>query len=166
VNSVFADIFSANEKFNHEFNHQGLIGRARRGLAVVTCMDARIDPLEALGLRIGDAVILRNPGARVTDDVLRALILAVYVLGVERILVMPHTDCKMTKMTDAELHDLIATRYGVDTRDVAFGTIPDQMATLRADLTRIRTSRHLPGRLAVCGALYDVGTGRLAPIEA
>jgi len=97
VNSVFADIFSANEKFNHEFNHQGLIGRARRGLAVVTCMDARIDPLEALGLRIGDAVILRNPGARVTDDVLRALILAVYVLGVERILVMPHTDCKMTR---------------------------------------------------------------------
>jgi len=69
-------------------------------------------------------------------------------------------------MTDAELHDLIATRYGVDTRDVAFGTIPDQMATLQADLTRIRTSRHLPGRLAVCGALYDVGTGRLAPIEA
>ena len=85
-----------------------LTGKAARGLGVVTCMDSRIDPLGLLGLKPGDAKILRNAGARVTDDVLRTLVLAVYLLGVERVLVMPHTDCGMSKVTDADVHELTA----------------------------------------------------------
>jgi carbonic anhydrase len=150
---AFDDLFAANAEF---------AGTAARGLAVVTCMDSRIDPLGLLGLRPGDAKILRNAGARVTDDVLRTLVLAVYLLGVERVLVMPHTDCGMAKVTDADVHEL-TLKHGVDTRSLEFHTVPDQHKALEHDLTRIRTSPFLPAGMPVAGAIYDVRTGRLNP---
>ncbi|MGA4996249.1 beta-class carbonic anhydrase [Nonomuraea bangladeshensis] len=162
--SAFDDLFAANAEFAKEFGSSDLTGRAARGLGVVTCMDSRIDPLGLLGLKPGDAKILRNAGARVTDDVLRTLVVGVYVLGVERVLVMPHTDCGMTKVTDADIHDLTAER-GVDTRSLDFHTVPDQWAALRHDLTRIRTSPFLPTGMPVTGAIYDVRTGRLSPVD-
>ncbi|MBB6349499.1 beta-class carbonic anhydrase [Nonomuraea muscovyensis] len=161
--SAFDDVLAANAEYAQQFANSGLTGRAARGLAVVTCMDSRIDPLGLLGLAAGDAKILRNAGARVTDDVLRTLVLAVYLLGVERVLVMPHTDCGMAKVTDADVHDLTQLR-GVDTRSLEFHTVPDQDAALRHDLTRIRTSPFLPKDLPVGGAIYDVHTGRLVPV--
>lgn len=161
--SAFDDVLAANADFAKDFAYSGLTGRAARGLAVVTCMDSRIDPLGLLGLQSGDAKILRNAGARVTDDVLRTLVLAVYLLGVERVLVMPHTDCGMAKVTDADVHDLTQLR-GVDTRSLEFHTVPDQDAALRHDLTRIRTSPFLPKDMPIGGAIYDVHTGRLLPV--
>ncbi|MEU7002937.1 carbonic anhydrase [Nonomuraea sp. NPDC046570] len=162
--SAFDDILQANQKYVGGFAYSGLTGKAARGLAVVTCMDSRIDPLGLLGLKAGDAKILRNAGARVTDDVLRTLVLAVYLLGVERVLVMPHTDCGMSKVTDADVHALTYAQ-GVDTRSLEFHTVPDQSAALRHDLTRIRTSPFLPDKLPVAGAIYDVHTGGLVPVE-
>ncbi|MEU8386269.1 carbonic anhydrase [Streptosporangium sp. NPDC048865] len=162
--SAFDDLLAANEKFSATFTNAGLTGRAARGLALVTCMDSRIDPLGVFGLNPGDAKILRNAGARVTDDVLRTLVLAVDLLGVERVLVMPHTDCGMTKVTDDEVH-AIAARRGVDTRSLDFHTVPDQDAALRHDLVRIRTSPFLPAGMPVGGAIYDVRTGKLMPVE-
>ncbi|MCW2876330.1 MAG: putative carbonate hydratase [Sphaerisporangium sp.] len=161
----FDDLLAANERFAEAFTHSRLTGRALRGLAVVTCMDSRIDPLNLLGLRAGDAKILRNAGARVTPDVLRTLVLAVYLLGVDRVLVMPHTDCRMAKSTDEDVHELISQDYGVDTRSLEFHTVPDQDAALRRDLIRIRTYPYLPERLVVGGAVYDVHTGKLMPVE-
>ncbi|TMR95173.1 beta-class carbonic anhydrase [Nonomuraea basaltis] len=158
--SAFDDLYAANTKFAKDFGYSELTGRAARGLAVVTCMDSRIDPLGLLGLEAGDAKILRNAGARVTDDVLRTLVLAVYLLGVERVLVMPHTDCGMAKVTDSDVHALTSER-GVDTRSLEFHTVPDQNQALRHDLTRIRTSPFLPADMPVAGAIYDVRTGRL-----
>ena len=93
--SEFSDLFTGNEAFVKEFKSQDLTGQAKKGLAIITCMDSRIDPLRIVGMKAGDAKILRNAGARVTDDVLRTLILAAYLLGVNRVLVMPHTDCRM-----------------------------------------------------------------------
>lgn len=162
--SPFDDLLAANKEFSSTFTDSELTGKAARGLAVVTCMDSRIDPLGVFGLKPGDAKILRNAGARVTEDVLRTLVLAVYLLGVNRVLVMPHTDCGMAKITDDEVHGL-AARYGVDTRSLEFHTVPDQDSALRRDLTRIRTSPFLPADLAVGGAVYDVRTGRLTPVE-
>ncbi|MFC4006482.1 beta-class carbonic anhydrase [Nonomuraea purpurea] len=162
--SAFDDLYAANAEFAKRFGNSGLTGRAARGLAVVTCMDSRIDPLGLLGLKAGDAKILRNAGARVTDDVLRTLVLAVYLLGVERVLVMPHTDCGMTKVTDSDVHALTHDR-GVDTRSLEFHTVPDQGEALRHDLTRIRTTPFLPEGMPVAGAIYDVRTGRLSPID-
>ncbi len=162
--TAFDDLLAANDKFAKTFKHSALTGTAARGLAVVTCMDSRIDPLGLLGLKPGDAKILRNAGARVTDDVLRTLVLAVYLLGVERVLVMPHTDCGMSKATDDDVHTL-AAEQGVDTRSLEFHTVPDQGAALRHDLVRIRTSPFLSDDLPVGGAIYDVHTGKLTPVE-
>lgn len=162
--TAFDDLLAANERFAASFESSDLTGTAARGLAVVTCMDSRIDPLGLLGLQPGDAKILRNAGARVTDDVLRTLVLAVYLLGVGRVLVLPHTDCGMTKVSDADVHELTA-RKGVDTRSIDFHTIPGQDEALRHDLIKVRTSPFLPPNMPVGGALYDVRTGKLLPVD-
>ncbi len=129
-------------------------------------MDSRIEPLEMLGLKPGDAKILRNAGARVTDDTLRTLVLAVYLLGVNRVIVLPHTGCKMASVSgDEEVHDTIAARYGVDTRSLEFHTDSDQIGALHRDVERIRHHPLLPPDLPVMGAIYDVDTGRVTPVD-
>nr|WP_221442448.1 carbonic anhydrase [Nocardiopsis algeriensis] len=145
---------------------KGLKPIAGRGLALVTCMDSRIEPLDMLGLVPGDAKILRNAGARVTDDTLRTLVLAVYLLGVDRVLILPHTRCKMASVpSDDAVHDLIQQEYGVDTRSLEFHTNNDQLGALRHDLERIRHHPLLPHGLPVAGAVYDVDTGAISPVD-
>jgi carbonic anhydrase len=161
MNNHFVDVLQANERFASTYNSAHLRGRAARGLAIVTCMDSRIDPLAMLGLVKGDAKILRNAGARVTDDVLRTLVLAVHLLAVERVMIVAHTDCRMTKVTDDEVHEAIHAAAGIDTRSVEFGVISDQRAVLARDVQRIRSSPYLPPLLPVLGAVYDLDTGRL-----
>ncbi|GAA1783232.1 carbonic anhydrase [Streptomonospora arabica] len=167
MNSAFDDLFTANDAYAADFRLSGLAPVAARGLAVVTCMDSRIEPLQALGLEPGDAKILRNAGARVTDDTLRTLVLAVYLLEVDRVLVMPHTRCKMASVSgDDEVHEAIEGRFGVDTRSLEFHTDNDQVGALRHDLERIRHHPLLPRALPVAGAVYDVDTGRVEPQDA
>ncbi|GAA4909551.1 beta-class carbonic anhydrase [Streptomonospora salina] len=167
MNSAFDDLFAANAEYAADFRLGGLAPVAARGLAMLTCMDSRIEPLQALGLEPGDAKILRNAGARVTDDTLRTLVLAVYLLEVDRVLIMPHTRCKMASVSgDAEVHDLIEREHGVDTRSLEFRTDDDQVGALRHDLERIRHHPMLPQGLPVVGAVYDVDTGRVEPVDA
>ena len=92
---AFADALKANDGYAKDFKYSELTGVAQQGIAIVTCMDSRINPLSVVGMQSGDAKILRNAGARVTEDVLRTLVLATYLLGVGRILIMPHTNCRM-----------------------------------------------------------------------
>lgn len=160
----FDDLLEANASFAATFTDAGRPARAARGLAVITCMDSRVDPFQILGIAAGDAKVLRNAGARVTDDVLRTLVLAVYLLGVNRVLVMPHTRCRMAESTDAHIHELIQRDYGIDTRSLEFRTDPDQIGALRHDLVKIRSAPLLPRDLVVGGALFDVDTGRLMPV--
>jgi carbonic anhydrase len=162
---AFDDLYSANEGYAAAFTDPGLTGRARRGLAVLTCIDSRIDPLAALGLAPGDAKIIRNAGARVSTETLTTLVLAVYLLGVDRIFLMPHTDCGVTKTGDADIHARAAER-GIDVRSLEFPLIADQDAVLARDLLRIRTSPFLPEGVAVDGALFDVTTGGLTRVMA
>ncbi len=159
----FADVLAGNASYAATFPGTGLTGRALKGLALVTCMDSRIEPLQLLGMQQGDVKILRNAGARVTDDVLRTLVLATYLLGVNRVLVMPHTDCKMASNSEEDLHQAILDDYGVETRSVEFRTVDDQEAALEYDVTRIRTYPLLPRDLVVAAAIYDVRTGTLSP---
>lgn len=161
MTSAFADVLSANEKFASAFTDPGLPGVAAHGLAVLTCMDSRIDPLAMLGLSKGDAKILRNAGARVTDDVLRTLVLAAYLLGVNRVLVVAHTDCGMSRKTEEQAHAAITEQSGIDTRSLHFAMVSDQESVLRADVQRIRSSPYLPAQTPVAGAIYDVTTGQL-----
>lgn len=161
MSDAFDDVLAANRDFAADFVDDGLPGKAARGLAVVTCMDSRIEPLRMLGLNRGDAKILRTAGARVTDDVLRSLVLAHHLLGVDRVVVVAHTDCGMAKATDEVVHATVAERSGVDSRSLDFQTISDQAATLQHDVQRIRSSPYLPDGMPVLGAVYDVRTGRL-----
>ena len=160
----FSDLFAANAEFVKSFKSQDLTGEARKGLAIITCMDSRIDPLRIVGMQPGDAKILRNAGARVTEDVLRTLVLATYLLNVNRVLVMPHTDCRMASGTEDEVHAAIKERSGVDTRGIEIRTVKDQVAALNADLTRIKSFPLLPKELAITGAIYDVKSGKLNQI--
>ena len=111
----FDDLLAANERYRSTAAHDATIeGRAGRGLAVLTCMDTRLDPLAVLGLAVGDAKIVRNAGARPTDDALRSLVLATNLLGVTRIALIGHTRCAMFSSSEAELRELISTRTGRD----------------------------------------------------
>ena len=162
--SGFDDLYAANAEFIKGFKSQDLTGEARKGLAIVTCMDSRIDPLRIVGMSSGDAKILRNAGARVTEDVLRTLILATTLLNVSRILVMPHTDCRMASGTEEQIHATILERSGIDTRSVEIRTVSDQISALKSDLVRIEKFPLLPKNIEVIGAIYNVKTGELKAI--
>lgn len=162
---AFADLLMANIGFVSHFQGSALTGTAARGLAIITCMDSRISPLDVVGMEAGDAKILRNAGARVTEDVLRTLVLATYLLGVDRILVMPHTDCRMAQNEESDIHVMIADQYGVDTRSLEFRTVSDQKHALVTDVTRIRSYPLLRDGVTVGGAIYNVATGALEPLD-
>jgi carbonic anhydrase len=160
---VFEDVLAANEEYARGFGLTGLSGRAAKGLAVVTCIDTRIEPLRMLGLRVGDAKILRNAGARVTDEVLATLVLASRLLGVARAMVVAHTDCRMSVAHEDELHDAIREADGTDARSLAFQVAAGREETLRRDLQRIRSSPYLAG-LEAGGFVYDVESGRVVQV--
>ncbi|NBY38640.1 MAG: carbonic anhydrase [Actinobacteria bacterium] len=127
-------------------------------------MDSRIEPLKVVGMKGGDAKILRNAGARVTEDVLRTLVLATHLLGVKRVLVMPHTDCRMASADEPTIHQTIFDASGIDTRSIEIRTVSDQLAALKTDVTRILTYPLLPQGIEVMGAIYDVKSGKLEKI--
>jgi carbonic anhydrase len=157
----FADLMSANAKYAESFADGGFDGVARAGVAVVTCMDSRIVPLEMLGLGHGDAKILRNPGGRVTPQTLEALVLGVHLLGVDRILVVPHTRCAVASASEEELHQRVSESAGTDASWQPFHVITDQLAALAEDVETLRSHPLIPDRVRVGGFLYDVDTGRL-----
>lgn len=161
----FDDLLVANKEFVSHFTSENLTGQAMKGLAIVTCMDSRIDPLRIVGMHAGDAKILRNAGARVTSDVLRTLALATHLLGVNRVLVMPHTDCRMASTDEAGIHQAILDKSGIDTRSLDFQTTSDQLASLRKDVIRVESNPYLAQGVRVMGAVYDVKSGLLTPIE-
>jgi carbonic anhydrase len=151
------EFLRANAAYADHFELGDLEARAARAVAVVTCMDTRIEPLGMLGLVPGDAKIMRNAGGRTTDDVLRSLALAVHMLGVERIVVIHHTDCALAGTTDDVLRR--ATAPGSD--EWWFGAMPDPAQALADDVQRVRECPLIPDAVEVEGFVYDVRTGRL-----
>jgi carbonic anhydrase len=161
---MFDDVLEANRRYRDEFHDSGVAGKAARGLAVLTCIDSRIDPLAMLGLQAGDAKIVRNAGARVTDDSLRSLVLAANLLDVTRICVVQHTDCAMVGRTDEDLRARITALRGVDASGWEFLASTDQVATLRDDIQAIRSCVLLPPDIKVAGFVFDVHSGELMPL--
>ena len=158
----FSDLLDANREFAASFDLGGYDGRAHAGVALVTCMDSRIDPLGMLGLSHGDAKIFRNPGGRVTPQALEALVLGVHLLNVHRILVVPHTRCAMASASEAELRVRIGESAGIDASWQSFGVVDDQLEQLREDVVKVRTHPLIGDRAIVGGFLYDVDTGLLS----
>jgi carbonic anhydrase len=161
VTGPFDDLLAANARYAERFALAGFDGVAHAGVAVVTCMDSRIDPLGMLGLRPGDAKMLRNPGGRVTDQALAALVLSANLLEVRRILIVPHTRCAMATATEQELRERVGKACGQDASWARFGAIEDQRAALHEDVARVRTHPLIAESVAVGGFLYDVDTGRV-----
>lgn len=157
----FEDLLSANRQFATTFGLRGFDGVAHAGVAIVTCMDSRIDPLGMLGLRPGDAKIFRNPGGRVTPQAMEALVLGVHLLGVERVLVVPHTRCAVATNTEAELRERVAASAGVDASWQPFHVVADQVAALTEDVQKVRSHPLIGDRALVGGFVYDVDTGLL-----
>jgi carbonic anhydrase len=131
--------------------------RPSRRLAVVTCMDARIDVFAALGLHLGEAHVIRNAGGRVTDDVLRSLALSSHVLGVDTVVVMQHTKCGLAGVTDDELR----RRTGAD---FDFFPIDDHAAALREDIEVLISKPYLEPLRTIAGFVYDVESGDIADV--
>lgn len=161
----FEDLLAANAQFADHFVLSGFDGVAHAGVAMVTCMDSRIDPLSMIGLEAGDAKILRNPGGRVTDQVLVALVVGVTLLNVRRILVVEHTRCAMATSTEPELHEKISARTGTDASWLSLGVISDQKTTIKADVQKVRSHPLISDDVLVGGFLYDVETGLLNQVN-
>ncbi len=128
-------------------------------LAVLTCIDPRLDPLAILGLDVGEAAIVRTPAARVTDETLASLLLARWILGAERVLVIAHTDCRASGRSADDVRAAIRAAGGPDTNGLRFTVAPDPARDLEADVERLRAELGIP----VEGHVYDVETGTLNP---
>lgn len=161
---AFGDLLAANRAFASNHPLSGFDGVARAGVAMVTCMDSRIDPLGMIGLRPGDAKILRNPGGRVTDQALVALVLGVNLLGVDRVLVVQHTHCAMESASEQELQRQLSEASGKDASWMRLDVITDQLASVRGDVAKVRAHPLIGPAVAVGGFLYDVESGLLRPV--
>ncbi|HEU4392574.1 MAG TPA: carbonic anhydrase [Solirubrobacterales bacterium] len=134
-----------------------------RRLAIVTCMDCRIDLSAALGLELGEAHVLRNAGGIVTDDTIRSLAISQRKLGTREVLVVHHTDCGMEKISDADFRAELEADSGV-APDFPIGAFADVEDSVRESVRRVRESPFVPHRDAVRGFVYDVETHRLREV--
>jgi carbonic anhydrase len=162
--TTFADLLTHNSGYQTQITHGGFDGVAHAGVAMVTCMDSRIEPLRMIGLKVGDAKIMRTPGGRVTPDALVGCVLSVHLLGVNRILVVPHTRCAMASGEDADIVARVKATTGDDLSDLQLGASTHQRARLVEDVKRLRDNPHIAGRALVGGFCYDVDTGALTQI--
>ena len=163
MTDAFDDLLTANRAYAETFDLGGFDGVAHAGIAIITCMDSRIDPLHMVGLEPGDAKIFRNPGGRVTDQALEALVLGVHLLNVKRVLVVPHTRCAMASATVEELRNRVGESAGQDASWQSFGVVADQVAALEDDVRRVRSHPLIPDTVAVGVFIYAVDTGLLSP---
>ncbi len=163
VNSEFEDLLAVNRRYatSAPKNFDGI---AHAGIAVVTCMDSRLQPLEMLGLFVGEAKILRTPGGHVTPDALVGCVLGVNLLQVNRILVISHSRCAMASGDDAEIRSRVAEASGRDASSLTPDADPDQAGRLRADVETLASHPLISGLAVVGGFHYDVDTGLLAQV--
>ena len=157
-------VLAENERYAAQFDRSGLPLPPGRRLAVLACMDARLTVEDVLGLRTGDAHIIRNAGGLATDDAIRSLVISQHLLGTEEVLVIEHTGCGMLTFEDEPVQAKIARSTGVRV-DLPLHAFPDLEANLRAQVQRIRSHPWVKA-VPVTGLIYEVETGLLRPVAA
>jgi carbonic anhydrase len=184
MSQILSEVLAANTRYSASFGEKGKLGLppARR-FAILTCMDARLDPAKFAGLAEGDAHVIRNAGGRASDDAIRSLVISYKLLGTREFFVIHHTDCGMEFFTDEVIRGLLAssletaelTAQGF--RDVGKGpgsrageyiewlTIKHQKQAVLDDVERIRSHPLVPKSIPVYGFLYDVRSGKLIEVE-
>jgi len=183
MSAVLDEVLAANDNYAATFGEKGKLALppARR-FAVLTCMDARIDPAKALGLAEGDAHVIRNAGARASDDAIRSLIISHKLLGTKEWFVIHHTNCGMELFTDEIMRGLLAQSLQTATVDangwhnhgtgpgsrygdyIDWLTIRDQVESVQNDVERIRSHPLVPRSIPVHGYIYQVETGRIVEV--
>lgn len=160
--TVADEFLKANAQYAAQFTKGDLPTPPARKVAVVACMDARLDPARMLGLEEGDAHVIRNAGGRAADAV-RSLIISQQLLGTREIVVIHHTDCGMLTFTDAQLHEKLQRELGADT-DLTFHAFDDLEQSVRDDVAAIKASPVLLEGVPVRGFIYEVETGKLREV--
>ena len=166
--SIVPELLAANENYAAEFasTNKGQIPTPpARKLAVVTCMDARLDPHRFLGLAEGDAHIIRNAGGRASDDALRSLIISEQLLGTREVLVIHHTECGMLTFDNDSLRQQLQQEHNADASSIDFLPFSDLEKSVRDDVRAIRESAFIPDDIIVTGFIYDVHTGQLQAVD-
>ena len=182
--SVLPEVLAANDAYAADFGEKGQLALPpARQFAILTCMDARLDPAKYAGLSEGDAHVIRNAGGRASDDAIRSLVISYKLLGTKEWFVIHHTNCGMEFFTDDVIRGLLANSletaalgddgfYDVGTGPgsaegdfIDWLTIRDQADSVTADVTRIRTHPLVPAGIAIYGYIYDVTSGRLIEVE-
>ena len=182
--ATYDAVFSANRAYVQEFGDKGKLGMPpARKFAILTCMDARLDPAKYAGLAEGDAHVIRNAGGRATDDAIRSLVISHKLLGTREWFVIHHTNCGMELFTDEVMGDLLEDNLETARFDgkawsnpshgggsvaghfVHWHTIKDQARSVAEDVRRIRSHPLVPKSIAVYGFIYDVKTGRLNEVH-
>jgi carbonic anhydrase len=164
--SALDQLLAANERYASGFAKGDLPMPPGRRFAVVTCMDARLDPAKFLGLDEGDAHVIRNAGGLVTDDALRSLVISHWLLGTQEAFVIAHTDCGMLTFTNDDLRSKLAAEAGADASGTDFHPFSDLDESVRGSVRKIAESPLLPDSFAATGYVYDVTSGRLREVTA
>ena len=162
--SEIDELLKKNESFAYSFKYADLPARPSRRLAIVTCMDARIDVHRILGLDIGEAHVIRNAGGVVTDDVIRSLMISQLLLGTEEIAIIQHTNCGMMSFTEDELKGKIEERLGLRPH-FALEAFKDLEREVKQNIARVKASPFIPNKSKVRGFIYDVKSGRLNEVK-
>src|ERR671929_1435568 len=157
-------LLAANEAYASGFTKGDLPAPPGRRFAVVTCMDARLDPARFLGLEEGDAHVIRNAGGLVTDDALRSLVISHWLLGTQEALVIAHTGCGMLTFTNDDLRRKLADEAGADASGVDFQPFSDLEESVRGSIRKIAESPLLPDSFSASGFVYEVTSGRLRQV--
>ncbi|CAA9461618.1 MAG: Carbonic anhydrase, beta class [uncultured Rubrobacteraceae bacterium] len=163
--SVTDDLLRNNEEYARGFDKADLPLPPARGVAVVACMDARLDVHKMLGLQEGDAHVISNAGGVITDDEIRSLTISQRLLGTTEIVLIHHTDCGMLTFSDDEVADAIEADTGVRP-PFALGSFPDLEQDVRDSIEKIKTSPFIPNKDSVRGFVYEVESGRLREVAA
>jgi len=157
---VTDEILPANEQYATDFDKGALPMPSGRKFAVVTCMDARLDPAGFLGLEEGDAHVIRNAGGLVNDETIRSLLISHHLLGTQEAVVIGHTDCGMLTFTNADVHE----KLGPESESIDFQPFPDVAERVRQSVETIRSHPLLPDSFGASGFVYDVRSGRIEPV--
>lgn len=163
------DLLAGNKAYAASFTEGALPMPPARKLAAVVCMDARLDPLPFLGLRLGDTHVIRNAGGRVTEDAIRSLAISERLLGTDAIIVVHHTDCGMLTFSNDDIRQKIQADLGnaayQEASQLDFLPFSDLAQSVRDDVATIKASPLIPETIPVAGFIYDVHSGQLLPVE-
>jgi carbonic anhydrase len=163
--AALPELLAANRRYAAGFTKGSLPVPPARHVAILTCMDARLDPARMLGLEEGDAHVIRNAGGRPTEDAIRSLVISQLLLGTREVVVIHHVECGMLSFSNDELRQKIRADLGADASGIDFLPFSDLAQSVRDDVAELRRSPLLLKDAPISGFIYDVKSGRLLPVE-